>query len=90
MTPPDVPLGRDELLALYEGMALIRRTEKAAHDLFLSGLVKGTTHLAAGHERSPSARARRCVPTTTSSPPTEATTTPWPAARPPRSASPNS
>ncbi len=39
-----------ELLALYEQMALIRRTEKAAHDLFLSGLVKGTTHLAAGHE----------------------------------------
>jgi TPP-dependent pyruvate/acetoin dehydrogenase alpha subunit len=40
----------DELLALYEQMAVIRRTEKAAHDLFLSGLVKGTTHLAAGHE----------------------------------------
>ncbi|NUS76370.1 MAG: thiamine pyrophosphate-dependent dehydrogenase E1 component subunit alpha, partial [Streptomyces sp.] len=34
----------------YERMALIRRTEKAAHDLFLQGLVKGTTHLAAGHE----------------------------------------
>ncbi|MXM64536.1 pyruvate dehydrogenase (acetyl-transferring) E1 component subunit alpha [Streptomyces sp. HUCO-GS316] len=41
---------RDELLALYEQMVLIRRTEKAAHDLFLSGLVKGTTHLAAGQE----------------------------------------
>ncbi|WP_105969849.1 thiamine pyrophosphate-dependent dehydrogenase E1 component subunit alpha [Streptomyces geranii] len=40
----------DELLLLYEQMAVIRRTEKAAHDLFLSGLVKGTTHLAAGHE----------------------------------------
>ncbi|MFJ4200300.1 thiamine pyrophosphate-dependent dehydrogenase E1 component subunit alpha [Streptomyces sviceus] len=39
-----------ELLVLYERMALIRRTEKAAHDLFLQGLVKGTTHLAAGHE----------------------------------------
>ncbi|WP_228022467.1 thiamine pyrophosphate-dependent enzyme [Streptomyces acidicola] len=39
-----------ELLALYEQMVLVRRTEKAAHDLFLSGLVKGTTHLAAGHE----------------------------------------
>ena len=46
------PAGTDahELLALYEQMALIRRTEKAAHDLFLAGLVKGTTHLAAGHE----------------------------------------
>ncbi|WP_210588612.1 thiamine pyrophosphate-dependent dehydrogenase E1 component subunit alpha [Streptomyces sp. GESEQ-35] len=41
---------RDELLSLYEQMAVIRRTEKAAHDLFLQGLVKGTTHLAAGHE----------------------------------------
>ncbi|MEV7888106.1 thiamine pyrophosphate-dependent dehydrogenase E1 component subunit alpha [Streptomyces sp. NPDC002817] len=39
-----------ELLALYEQMVIIRRTEKAAHDLFLQGLVKGTTHLAAGHE----------------------------------------
>ncbi len=39
-----------ELLALYEQMAVIRGTEKAAHDLFLAGLVKGTTHLAAGHE----------------------------------------
>jgi acetoin:2,6-dichlorophenolindophenol oxidoreductase subunit alpha len=40
----------DSLLALYEQMAVIRRTERAAHDLFLAGLVKGTTHLAAGHE----------------------------------------
>jgi acetoin:2,6-dichlorophenolindophenol oxidoreductase subunit alpha len=39
-----------ELLDLYRQMALIRRTEKAAHDLFMSGLVKGTTHLAAGQE----------------------------------------
>ncbi|MEU8845749.1 thiamine pyrophosphate-dependent dehydrogenase E1 component subunit alpha [Streptomyces sp. NPDC048564] len=39
-----------ELLAAYERMTVIRRTEKAAHDLFLQGLVKGTTHLAAGHE----------------------------------------
>jgi acetoin:2,6-dichlorophenolindophenol oxidoreductase subunit alpha len=39
-----------ELLTLYERMAIIRRTERAAHDLFMAGLVKGTTHLAAGHE----------------------------------------
>src|ERR671931_553172 len=39
-----------ELLGLYEQMALIRRTEKAAHDLFMAGLVKGTTHLASGQE----------------------------------------
>ena len=43
-------IGAAELLGLYEQMAVIRRTEKAAHDLFLAGLVKGTTHLAAGHE----------------------------------------
>src|SRR6201991_5323226 len=39
-----------ELLRCYEQMAVIRGTEKAAHDLVLSGLVKGTTHLAAGQE----------------------------------------
>jgi pyruvate dehydrogenase E1 component alpha subunit len=47
------PAGRVDsrrLLDLYEQMAVIRRTEQAAHDLFLAGLVKGTTHLAAGHE----------------------------------------
>jgi acetoin:2,6-dichlorophenolindophenol oxidoreductase subunit alpha len=40
----------DDLLEMYEQMAIIRRTEKAAYDLFMTGLVKGTTHLAAGHE----------------------------------------
>ena len=40
----------ETLLDLFEQMALIRATEKAAYDLFMSGLVKGTTHLAAGHE----------------------------------------
>jgi TPP-dependent pyruvate/acetoin dehydrogenase alpha subunit len=39
-----------QLLEQYEQMAVIRRTENAAQDLFLAGLVKGTTHLAAGHE----------------------------------------
>jgi acetoin:2,6-dichlorophenolindophenol oxidoreductase subunit alpha len=38
------------LLGWFEEMAVIRGTEKAAHDLFLAGLVKGTTHLAAGQE----------------------------------------
>jgi acetoin:2,6-dichlorophenolindophenol oxidoreductase subunit alpha len=53
MTEPDQVtnnLSTEDLLAAYELMAVIRRTEKAAHDLFLAGLVKGTTHLAAGHE----------------------------------------
>jgi TPP-dependent pyruvate/acetoin dehydrogenase alpha subunit len=39
-----------DLIDLYQRMAIIRRTEKAAQDLFLAGLVKGTTHLAAGQE----------------------------------------
>ncbi len=43
-------IGGPRLLDLYEQMAVIRGTEQAAHDLFLAGLVKGTTHLAAGHE----------------------------------------
>jgi TPP-dependent pyruvate/acetoin dehydrogenase alpha subunit len=43
-------VGRDHLLGMYEQMAVIRRTERAAYDLFMTGLVKGTTHLAAGHE----------------------------------------
>jgi pyruvate dehydrogenase E1 component alpha subunit len=48
----DAPLTgqASELLDLYLQIAVIRRTEKAAHDLFLAGLVKGTTHLAAGQE----------------------------------------
>ena len=40
----------DDLKAWYEQILVIRGTEKAAFDLFMSGLVKGTTHLAAGHE----------------------------------------
>jgi TPP-dependent pyruvate/acetoin dehydrogenase alpha subunit len=39
-----------ELSTWYQQMLVIRGTEKAAFDLFMSGLVKGTTHLAAGHE----------------------------------------
>jgi pyruvate dehydrogenase E1 component alpha subunit len=47
----EVPvLDAPALLRLYRQMAVIRRTEQAAHDLFMTGLVKGTTHLAAGHE----------------------------------------
>jgi pyruvate dehydrogenase E1 component alpha subunit len=47
---PEISITSDGLLTLYEQMEVIRRTEKAAHDMFLAGLVKGTTHLAAGHE----------------------------------------
>ena len=50
MTTATTGVDSATLLTWYEQMALIRATEKAAHDLFLRGLVKGTTHLAAGHE----------------------------------------
>ncbi len=40
----------NDLLRMYELMAVIRLTEKAAYDLFMAGLVKGTTHLASGQE----------------------------------------
>jgi acetoin:2,6-dichlorophenolindophenol oxidoreductase subunit alpha len=45
-----ITIDASALLQLYEQMCVIRGTEKAAHDAFLAGLVKGTTHLAAGHE----------------------------------------
>ncbi|HEX6194410.1 MAG TPA: thiamine pyrophosphate-dependent dehydrogenase E1 component subunit alpha [Jiangellaceae bacterium] len=48
--PTETGLDGAALLSMYEQMALIRRTEKAAYDLFLTGKVKGTTHLAAGQE----------------------------------------
>jgi acetoin:2,6-dichlorophenolindophenol oxidoreductase subunit alpha len=43
-------LDAGELLRAYELMRVIRGVEKAAYDLFMKGLVKGTTHLAAGQE----------------------------------------
>jgi acetoin:2,6-dichlorophenolindophenol oxidoreductase subunit alpha len=43
-------LDAQTLLRLYEQMVVIRGVEKAAYDLFMTGLVKGTTHLAAGQE----------------------------------------
>jgi acetoin:2,6-dichlorophenolindophenol oxidoreductase subunit alpha len=45
-----VSVDAGRLLEWYEQMALIRGTEKAAYDLFMSGEVKGTTHLASGQE----------------------------------------
>jgi pyruvate dehydrogenase E1 component alpha subunit len=49
MTPASV-VDSNDLRDWYEQILVIRGTEKAAYDLFMSGLVKGTTHLAAGHE----------------------------------------
>src|SRR5262245_33772387 len=50
MTDNDPAVSGDELLVLYGQMAVIRRTEKAVFDMFMAGLVKGTTHLASGQE----------------------------------------
>jgi pyruvate dehydrogenase E1 component alpha subunit len=47
---PSRTIDSSTLLGWYEQMAVIRGVEKAAYDLFMAGLVKGTTHLASGHE----------------------------------------
>ncbi len=44
------PMDSAALLRLYEQMQVIRGVEKVAYDLFMEGLVKGTTHLASGQE----------------------------------------
>jgi acetoin:2,6-dichlorophenolindophenol oxidoreductase subunit alpha len=46
----ETKVSAEDMLGMFERMAVIRRTEKAAYDLFMAGLVKGTTHLAAGQE----------------------------------------
>ncbi len=51
MTGTEAPPAPPELaLSLYRSMFLIRSFEKRAYDLFLSGLVKGTSHLSLGQE----------------------------------------
>lgn len=40
----------DTQVSMYEGMVRARYFEKRVHDLFLQGLVKGTTHLGLGQE----------------------------------------
>lgn len=49
-TSVDVQVTVEQRKTWLEELLVIRATEKAAYDLFMSGLVKGTTHLAAGHE----------------------------------------
>lgn len=44
--PPDIGTS----LALYRSMVRLRTFEKRAHNLFLEGLVKGTSHLGLGQE----------------------------------------
>jgi pyruvate dehydrogenase E1 component alpha subunit len=43
-------IARDTRIALYEGMVRARYFEHRAYDLFMQGLVKGTTHLGLGQE----------------------------------------
>ena len=47
---------------MYRMMFVARRLEQRAHDLFLDGLVKGTTHLATGQEAVAAAFAVALVP----------------------------
>ncbi len=50
MESPGYGSNSEDLKHWFEQILVIRGTEKAAFDLFMSGLVKGTTHLAAGQE----------------------------------------
>lgn len=50
MPPSELILDEDQRLALYGSMVRARYFEKRAYDLFLQGLVKGTTHLGLGQE----------------------------------------
>jgi acetoin:2,6-dichlorophenolindophenol oxidoreductase subunit alpha len=51
---------------MYRMMMEARLFEKRAHDLFLEGLVKGTSHLAMGRRPSRPASPRPSDPTTSS------------------------
>ena len=46
----DQRLDRDTQLALYRWIVRVRHFEKRAYDLFMQGLVKGTSHLSLGQE----------------------------------------
>jgi TPP-dependent pyruvate/acetoin dehydrogenase alpha subunit len=49
-TEPPAELDRDQALALYRRMLLIRRFEDTVQSLFLRGEIHGTTHLYSGQE----------------------------------------
>ena len=49
-TPAEPALDAESILQMYEQMQVIRGVEKLAYDMFMQGLVKGTTHLASGQE----------------------------------------
>ena len=48
--PAEEPIPVPTRLALYRSMLELRYCEKRAYDLFLQNLIKGTSHLALGHE----------------------------------------
>lgn len=43
-------IGEDTRLAMWKSLLEIRHVEQRAYDLFLQNLIKGTSHLALGHE----------------------------------------
>ncbi len=48
--PANDDIGEDTRLALFRSQQEIRKVEQKAYDLFLQNLIKGTSHLALGHE----------------------------------------
>ena len=51
----EAPIARDERLAMYRLLQLIRHVEETLHRLFVEGLVKGTSHLTTGMEAAAAA-----------------------------------
>ena len=65
----------DTRLGMYRMMVESRLFEKRVHDLFLQGLVKGTSHLALGQEAVAAGFSAAMGPTISCTAPTEGTST---------------
>ena len=72
---PATELDMPDRLVMFRRMVELRQFENKAYELFLLGLVKGTTHLARARRPSPSGSPRPCARTTTPSAPIAGTTT---------------
>ena len=82
MSTTSKPVADEQVrLDMYRMMQEARLFEKRAQDLFLEGLIKGTSHLALGQEAVAAGSPRRCGPRTSSTAPIAATSTRCCAAR---------
>lgn len=61
--PATVDIDPSTRLALYRAMVRARRFEQRAYDLFMEGIVKGTTHLGLGQEAVAAGFAEAMAPT---------------------------